>query len=72
MDIKTELRTLIENETDTNILEAIKVLLKKSSLNPVLKDKLTSRALKAEKDIRSGRVMDRKEIEQKLNSQLGI
>jgi len=72
VDIKTELRTLIENETDTSILEAIKTLLKKSSLNPILKEKLTSRALKSEEDISAGRVMDRAELEQKLNRHLGI
>jgi hypothetical protein len=72
VDIKTELRELIEKETDSSILEAIKTLLKKSSLNPVLKQKLTSRALKADEDIAAGRVMDRKELESKLNGRLGI
>ena len=71
-DIKTELRELIEKETDSSILEAIKTLLKKSSLNPVLKQKLTSRALKASEDIAAGRVMDRKELELKLNGRSGI
>lgn len=72
VDIKTELRELIEKETDKSILEAIKTLLKKSSLNATLKEKLTSRALKAEEDISAGRVMDRKELESKLNDKLGI
>jgi len=71
-DIKSELRELIEKETDKSILEAIKILLKKSSLNPILKEKLTSRALKAEEDILEGRFMDRKEIELRLNDRLGI
>lgn len=71
-DIKTELRELIEKETDSSILEAIKTLLKKSSLNPILKEKLTFRALKAEQDISSEQVMDRKELETKLNGRLGI
>jgi len=72
VDIKTELRLLIENETDNSVLEAIKTLLKKSSLNPKLKEKLTSRALKAEDDISAGRLMERKEFESKLNKRLGI
>ena len=72
VDIKTELLELIEKETDKSILEAIKTLLKKSSLNTALKEKLTSRALKAEEDISAGRVMDRKEVESKLNDKLGI
>ena len=71
-DIKTELRDLIDNETDSNILEAIMTLLRKSRLNPVLKEKLTSRALKSEEDIRAGRVMERKDFEQRLNDKLGI
>ena len=72
VDIKTELRELIEKETDSSILEAIKTLLKKSSLNPTLKEKLTSRALKAEEDISAGRLMNREEIESKLNDKTGI
>ena len=71
-DIKTELQELIKSETDNSILEAIRTLLKKSSLDPILKKKLTSRALKAEEDIAVGRVMDRKELEKKSNSRLGI
>ena len=71
-DIKTELRELIEKETDTSVLEAIKILLKKSSLNPTLKEKLTSRAIKAQEDISQGRFMNRKEVESKLNDKLGI
>jgi hypothetical protein len=71
-DIKTELQELIKSETDNSILEAIRTLLKKSSLDPILKKKLTSRALKAEEDIAVGRVMDRKELEKKSNNRLGI
>ncbi len=71
-DIKAELQVLIQNETDDSILEAIRTLLKKSSLDPILKQKLTSRALRAEEDIASGRVMDRQELEKKLNGRLGI
>ncbi len=72
IDIKTELQALIEKETDNSLLEAIRTLLRKSSLNPTLKQKLTSRALKAEEDIAAGRVMNRQELENKLNSRLGI
>ena len=72
IDIKKELQALIEKETDNSILEAIRTLLRKSSLNPTLKQKLTSRAVKAEEDIAAGRVMNRQELENKLNSRLGI
>lgn len=72
VDIKQELRSLIDQENDLHILEAIKTLLQKSSLDPVLKEKLTSRALKSEKDIREGNVYTRAELEQKLDSKLGL
>jgi hypothetical protein len=71
-DIKQELRTLIEKEKDLHILEAIKTLLVKSSLDPILKEKLTSRALKAEEDILAGRVYTRKEFEKRLDKRLGL
>lgn len=71
-DIKQELRRLIEEEKDLHILEAIKTLLVKSSLDPILKEKLTLRALKAEEDIQAGRVYTRKEFEKKLDNRLGL
>jgi hypothetical protein len=67
-DIKQELKLLIEKEKDLHILEAIKTLLVKSSLDPILKEKLTSRALKAEEDVKAGRVYTRKELEKKLDN----
>lgn len=72
IDIKEELRTLIEKENDLHILEAIKTLLVKSSLDPILKEKLTSRALKADEDIKAGRVYTREEFNKKLDSGLGL
>lgn len=71
-DIKSELKELIDQEADINVLEAIKTLLKKASLNPVLQEKLTSRALKAHQDIKEGRTMSREEIEKKLDAQKRI
>ncbi|MDH5475731.1 MAG: hypothetical protein OEX22_08590 [Cyclobacteriaceae bacterium] len=71
VDIKQELRSLIDKENDYHILEAIKTLLQKSSLNPILKEKLTSRALKSEKNIQEGNVYTREELEKKLDSRLG-
>ncbi len=70
-DIKAELQALIEKETDNSILEAIRTLLRKSSLDPALKQKLTSRALKAEDDIAAGRIMDRHDLDKRLSSRLG-
>jgi hypothetical protein len=67
MDIKTELIQLIEQESDTHVLEAIRTLLKKTMLNSVLKEKLTARSLNSEKDIESGKVYNRDEAERILN-----
>lgn len=72
MDVKKELRILIDRENDLHILEAIKTLLSKSSLNPILKEKLTNRALKSEQDIKEGSVLSREELEGKLDDRLGL
>lgn len=71
IDIKQELRVLIDEEKDLHVLEAIKTLLMKSSLNPILKEKLTSRALRSEKDIMLGKVYTREELEKKLDNNIG-
>ena len=60
----------IQNEEVIDKLEL--VLREERRLDPVLKDKLTSRALKAERDIAEGRTMTREELEQKLNARLGL
>jgi len=71
-DIKTELRELIDNETDLHVLEAIKTLLIKSSLSPLLKEKLTSRALKSEKDIEKRKLLNREDFEEELNTRFDL
>ncbi len=60
---------LIEN---ISTLEKLEEVLKreKHQLDPILKEKLTSRALKAENDIANGRLMTREEIEKKLKDRL--
>lgn len=62
VELKTELQQMIEQETDVNILKAIRTILQKTSLNPVLKEKLTSRALKSEADIQSGRLFGKEDV----------
>ena len=71
-DIKQELRTLIEKENDLHILEEVRALLVKSSLDPMLKEKLTSRALRADEDIKAGRVYTREKLEKRLDNRLGL
>ena len=70
--IKQEIHTLIENEGDPSILKAIRTILKKINLDPVLKGKLSTRALKAERDIKKNYLLDRTKLERKLNEKLGI
>ncbi len=65
MEIKIELLQLIEREKDMSIMEAIRTLLQKNSLNPMLKEKLTERALKSEEDITEGRLLGKEEIQQR-------
>ena len=61
------LRQLIEQETDTSILQAILTILQKTSLNPVLRDKLTSRALKSEEDIQAGRLFMKEDVIKRIS-----
>jgi hypothetical protein len=61
-DIKTELRRMIEEETDISILEAIRTILQKAALNPELKQKLTARASQSEHDIAAGHLYTKEEV----------
>ena len=65
--IKTELKELIEREKDLSILKAIKALLKKTTLDAILREKLTQRAINSEEDIKEGRVLNRSEIIRKTD-----
>jgi hypothetical protein len=65
IEIKTELQQMIEQEKDMSVLEAIRTILQKTSLNPMLKEKLTTRALKSEKDIAAGHLFSKEEVAQR-------
>lgn len=67
IDIKIELKELIERERDPSILKAIKALLKKTTLDSILRDKLSQRAIQSEEDIKVGRVLGRAEIIKQTN-----
>ncbi len=67
VEIKTELQQMIENETDLSVLQAIRTILLKTGLNPILKEKLTLRALKSEEDIKAGRVFGKEEVIQRTS-----
>lgn len=70
IDIKTELKQLIERESDTSILQAIRTLLTKTSLDSVLKEKLTKRALQSEEDIDSSRLLSKEEMRKRTHDYL--
>lgn len=61
-DLKSELKLLIDKESDPQILTAIKKILKKTNSEQKLKEKLVSRAEKSEKDIKEGNVYKREEV----------
>lgn len=77
MDIQTRKLNFIQEILALNnekIIDKLESILKKEqqNLDPVLKEKLTSRALKANENIREGKVHNRKEVEAKLKERIGI
>lgn len=65
--IKADLYALIEKQSNPEILDALKTLLEEIELNPILKEKLSNRAIKAEQDIKSGRIYNLDEFKKHLN-----
>jgi len=65
-NLRLELKQMIDNETDPQILKAVKTLLKRPTLDPVLKEKLTHRALKSEENIQEGKTYGREDFEKNL------
>ncbi len=77
MNIETRKLNFIQEilaVSNEEIMDKLESLLKKEqqNLDPVLKEKLTSRALKANENIKDGKVYNRKEAEEKLKSRMGI
>lgn len=68
--LKEELKQMIDQEDDLSILDAIKNLLN-PTIDPILQEKLTSRALKSLEDIRAGRVLTKEEVIQRTNHLVG-
>jgi hypothetical protein len=63
LDLRIEIGKLLEREQDASILEAIRNLLRKTTLDQTLREKLTGRALQAEKEIKAGLGHTREELE---------
>lgn len=72
VDIKAELKDLIDQETNLSLLEAVKVLLAQGEYDVAVEKEMVSRALKSEEDIKEGRVLDVDEADARLNSRLGL
>lgn len=72
IDIKTELRDLIEKETDLRILETVRAMFTQKDLDPSVEKEMISRALKSEQDIKEGKVYTIEEAEARLNKRLGL
>lgn len=54
------------------IIEKLEHVLEEEHLDPTVQELMESRALKAEEDIKAGRVYTLEEAEAKLNEQLGL
>jgi CHASE3 domain sensor protein len=77
MDLQTRKLHFIEeilSISNDKIIERLESVLKEEQqkLDPVLKEKLTSRALKANEDIKAGRVYSREEAEKTIKERMGI
>ncbi len=65
--IRHRLQEMINEQEDKKVLEAIYTLLQKTGLNPILKEKLSKRAKKAEEDITENRTFTKEEVIEKTN-----
>lgn len=77
MDIQTRKLNFIQEVlaiSNEKLISKLESILKKEqqNLDPVLKEKLTSRALKANANIKEGALYSRKEAEAKLEERMGI
>lgn len=69
-DIKTELKDLIDQETNLNLLETVKAMFTLGDFDPLVEKEMISRVLESEQDIKEGRVYTIEEAEAKLNKGL--
>ncbi len=77
MDIQSRKLQFIQGiltVNDEKIIEKLESVLKdeQQKSDPALKEKLTSRALKANEDIKSGKVYNREEAEKEIRKRMGI
>ncbi|MGB3850825.1 MAG: hypothetical protein WA958_12720 [Tunicatimonas sp.] len=70
VDIKAELQELIAQESDVDILQAIRTLLQKTRLDTTWQEKLIRRAQRAEIDIQAGRLYNREQVVAQTNRKI--
>lgn len=66
-NLKNEVKEMLEEISDINILQSIKILLESSTNDPALKERLTETAEKSESDINSGKFFSSNEAIKYLN-----
>jgi len=71
-DIRTELKDLIDQETNLSLLEAIKALFTQEHVDPSVEKEMISRALRSEQDIKEGKTFTIEEAEARLDERLGL
>ncbi len=76
MDLQTRkldfIREILNINSEKLFAKLELVLKEEQKLDPALKEKLTARALKANKNIKNGEVFNREEAENRLRKRLGI
>lgn len=76
MDLEAKKLNFIQEILAINnekIIDKLELLLKKEQgLDPVLKEKLTSRTIKSNKNIEEGKVFTREEAEEKIKARMGL
>ena len=63
VELKQEIKNLVEQESDLDVLLNVKQVLDQNKLKEVL----TARALKAEEDIKAGRVYTIEQVKSRFN-----
>jgi len=71
-EIKSELKTLIDKETDLEFLRDVKAMFKHENVDPSVEKEMTSRILKSEQDIQEGKVFTIEESKDRLKKSLGF
>ncbi|MEO1049114.1 MAG: hypothetical protein AAFX87_00695 [Bacteroidota bacterium] len=71
-DLKTELKYLIEQESNPDVLEIVKSILTEKDYDPLIEKDMVSSAKKAEEDIKEGRVYTAQEAHDRLNKRLDL